>query len=134
MKKFKFIHVYGTLGNLPWQSQQGRPYLGNYNLDDLKKAANGIMTVAEQRNLEILNDIFKTARRILFIGFGFDKFNLEKLNLLPWVNREKAITGTAFRLDPARKREAEIYFEEKNCEIILRDMKALDFLSYVNLS
>lgn len=135
VKKLKFIHVYGKLGDLPFQSSEGRPYKKTYDLNELLKASKGIMTAHEQpQNIEIFENVFKNAKRILFLGFGFDMFNLNKLNLLPWVDGTKSITGTAFELDPDIKREAEAYFNGKNYRIVLRNMKILDLLHDVNLS
>lgn len=128
MKKLKFIHIYGKLGDLPWQSREGRAYKKTYNKDELLQASKGIMTAHEQpQNLEIFENVFRSAKRILFLGFGFDRFNLDKLNLLPWVDGTKSITGTAFELG-GKKRDTEIYFRGKNYEIVLRDMKVLNFL------
>ncbi len=135
VKKLRFIHVYGKLGDLPWQSSEGRPYKKTYDLNELLKASNGIMTAHEQRqNIEILENVFRNAKRILFLGFGFDMFNLKKLNLLPWVDGTKSITGTAFELASDTEREIEAYFNEKSYKIVLRNMKILDFLHDVNLS
>ncbi len=135
IKKLKFIHVYGKLEDLPWQSHEGRPYKKIYNKDELLKASKGIMTAHEQpQNLEIFENVFRSAKRILFLGFGFDRFNLEKLNLLSWVDGTKSITGTAFELPRDKFRETEACFMEKNYKITLRNMPILDFLNDVNLS
>jgi hypothetical protein len=135
MKKLKFVHVYGKLGDLPWQNHEGRPYKKTYTQDELLKASKGIMTTYEQsQNLEIFENLFRNAKRILFLGFGFDGFNLEQLNLLPWINKTKLITGTAFGLRSDKNIATKAYFMKKECKIILKDMKVFNFLDDVILS
>ena len=38
INRLTFIHVYGKLGNLPWQGHEGRAYKKNYNLRPLRKS------------------------------------------------------------------------------------------------
>ncbi len=71
MKKLKFIHVYGKLGDLPWQSREGRSYKTTYNKDELLQASKGIMTAHEQpQNLEIFENVFRSAKRIFTKEFA----------------------------------------------------------------
>jgi len=84
------IHVHGSLGPLPWQSRDGSEYFplfaGHVQPAEIKKrvedARNSIFTVAEASQQYILaRERIRGARRIYFLGFGYDESNLGLLGL-----------------------------------------------------
>ncbi|MCK4627614.1 MAG: hypothetical protein KAT56_01350 [Sedimentisphaerales bacterium] len=84
-KKIKIVHVYGSLGLLPWESEEGIPYDSNVNDSGIvRKAANNIRLLrsGETSESEALNSariLLRDADRIFFLGFGFDQMNIDRL-------------------------------------------------------
>jgi hypothetical protein len=94
-------HVYGSLGALPWQSDnESIPY----GYDDLlwyRQAAQGISiiheTVNDPRDIsEHLRTRISLAENIYFLGFGFDVSNLKKIGIPESINKDQMIYGTAY--------------------------------------
>ena len=89
LSSIPIIHVHGTLGPLPWQEKDGRPYkIMNTKAPDetaiqIENASRNILIVSEaEESTDEFNQAFeclKSARRIYFLGFGFHNSNLKKL-------------------------------------------------------
>ena len=89
LSKIPIIHVYGSLGRLHWQPGSGSivPYGFENRIEHIKKASENIMlldrdgtwTGGFDRAHEVLHD----AKRIYFLGFGFNPTNLERLEMEP---------------------------------------------------
>ena len=82
--EMEIIHVYGSLGgNLPGQANY-IPYGTEIAPDVVDVAARAIRVIPEGRNtdetLMKAQSALLQAERIGFLGFGFDKTNLERLN------------------------------------------------------
>lgn len=112
-KELDFLHVYGSLGRLPWQTgvygtsyrQTGEKFeyisygkaSNRMPLEFLSKDLN-ISLMYENRKLsnEIkkAQELIANASRVLFLGFGYDEKNLEILGL-PQLLRGKKVFGTA---------------------------------------
>ena len=109
-----FIHVYGSLGKLPWQVgvygnapylMGGNPSFVQYGGSDTppftsrKDFLKVIQLMYEERksNPEILaaKKLIAEADRIFFLGFGYDPINLEILGL-PDLLTSQQIYGTAY--------------------------------------
>jgi hypothetical protein len=83
LREIRVVHVYGKLGNLHWQSSDGRPYEPLVNRETVRKCVTSMKVMAQgERNSEE----FATARRLLrnaecicFLGFGYLDTNLERL-------------------------------------------------------
>lgn len=81
------IHVHGQLGLLPWQPSSfgvtgKRDYGTAINVESLKAAADGIRIVHEVKDLAPFDAAFNRlaeAERIVFLGFGYNSTNLERL-------------------------------------------------------
>lgn len=100
------IHIYGKLGNLPWQGGQSRPYSPKATSHQYKIASGQIKIVSEQvPKYDLFNDpreYLSKVQRIFFLGFGFDETNLQRLRIeLVQEKEKKDIRGTAFRLGKA---------------------------------
>lgn len=81
-----FIHLHGSLGFLPWQSSYNseiRQYKRDFTYDDIKISASQIKIIHEdvEHNPEfkLAQDKIKNANRIYFVGFGYDRTNLNRL-------------------------------------------------------
>ena len=130
MKSLNIVHIYGSLGHLPWQDPNYRkpvyPGLGQmvtYAHDGLSYATAidpgrpGVIFDAS-RNIRLIGDretspeceqaskLINEAERVHFLGFGFDDTNLKRLKI-EWdpSNKEK-FSGTSSGL--GRNREKEI--------------------------
>jgi hypothetical protein len=88
--KSKFVHLYGSLGDLPEQTDNGGIPLGAPETDDtytlglaLPIAENAIRIVHETdqppESFVESGRRFQTAQQVLFLGFGFGKKNIERL-------------------------------------------------------
>jgi hypothetical protein len=115
VQTISIIHLYGSLGHLPWQqyqvglSQNVTPF-GDESLtsENLPKAADSIQIISDNNGVtpefEKAKEILKNAERIYFLGFGFYKKNIERLGD-EWANRGSrvpkkiVVMGTSFHLD-----------------------------------
>ena len=107
------IHLYGSLGRLPWQKQEiglssnVTQYATPLSPDTLAKAADSIQIISDNNGVtpefEKAKETLKNAERCYFLGFGFYKKNIERLgNELIKLNpkmRKRNAMGTAFNLD-----------------------------------
>lgn len=111
------IHLHGDLGALPHQScvsRHMRAYDPIVYTDQLKACVHSIKIIHEksiddsweyQRAWEALDN----AKRICFLGFGFNRINLNRLLKSGWVgDPKKTIIGSAYGLQ-----EGEFAFQER---------------------
>jgi hypothetical protein len=114
LNHLEFIHIYGQIGKLPWQKGvfsedpstvdfgiNGIVKYGDSNFKPYLVAQKALKNIdvmySSRRDNEILikaRDIIKSAERIVFLGFGYDKQNLEILDL-PKLLNGKQVYGTA---------------------------------------
>lgn len=113
------LHMYGKLGSLPDYDLDGD--FVPYNLfetdakhrDEIYEASKNIVTIHQTEQLEATvkqaQDYMLEAQRIYFLGFGYDKTNMERLflkngnNLLAEGLGQKCF-GTAYGLSPHHRR------------------------------
>ena len=92
LSSIPIIHVHGSLGPLPWQSSNGRPYsevnFPSYPDEAFKLAElaskNLLIVSEEEKSTNEFNrafDCLKSAKRIYFLGFGYHEPNLKKLKV-----------------------------------------------------
>lgn len=86
VSKMRILHVYGKLGDLPNHGSAGtRPYLPQQTSSAILNAAAGLKIIAESRDddavLESARQYLTAAERICFLGFGFDRTNVERLRI-----------------------------------------------------
>lgn len=85
MKNLQIFHPYGSVGQLPWQSQQdGVEYGSEPSCNTLIKISNGLRTFTEgvdpkHSDVVEIREALKSAQRIAFLGFAFHRLNLELL-------------------------------------------------------
>lgn len=134
IKKIPIIHVYGKIDDLPWQNTEGNSYCNTRNgiVRDLRKAANMIEIIPEDQDVSSNENFIKAyellswASKICFLGFGFHPTNMERLKINDYL-RSKNAEGTAYKLEPSKKREIQRYTSN---QITLRepDVDVLEFL------
>lgn len=106
LKKIPIVHVHGKLDDLDWQNPNGRPYDANVESDELlKKSADGIKIIHENidnsKSFKEAQKLLERSHKIQFLGFGYNKTNLERLKILNFTN--KTIQGTCVGLADAEK-------------------------------
>jgi hypothetical protein len=113
VERIPVLHVYGSLGSLPWQSASDGIAYGasgpNMTREEVERAGKNIKVLHEgagdevQRNFETAQEWLKWADRVLFLGFGFHRDNVQRLafnkicNVYNSVGKE--IAGTCRGLD-----------------------------------
>lgn len=101
MTSIPIIHLYGSLGGLPWEDTD-RPYTPSNERQDIYAARDNIKIIHEDiendkeftRGLNALSG----AKRIVFLGFGYNRVNIKRLSPERWSNCETPIRGTAYGL------------------------------------
>lgn len=125
LHKIPILHIYGKLGSLPEYDSKG-PYVP-YDLfgsvrgkeeehwwrNYIYEASCKIITIHQAKEMEgVIEEaqrFLQSARRIYFLGFGYDKINMERLflrygtNLLKEGNLGDKCFGTALDLSPHHK-------------------------------
>ncbi|MEN6575065.1 MAG: hypothetical protein ABFD90_01890 [Phycisphaerales bacterium] len=113
MKRFQFLHIYGSLGPLPWQSATGAVPYPSRGYGPILTAAKNIRVLHQgkddivQQNFTIAQEWLKWADRILFLGFGFHKDNVGRLALDSVLKPQQTISGTCRDLDRTSKNRVE---------------------------
>ncbi len=105
---FPFVHVYGSLGPLPWQDPRGRPYGRGATPQQIISESSNILTFSEEatshpRFKEAIS-FLSVAEQIVFLGFGYHDANLARLEL-HHISGKKL--GSGFGLCKAEKEEIE---------------------------
>lgn len=131
LAKIPIVHVHGQLGDLPWQSSNGRPYKVTFDTSEIAAAAEGIRVVSEPTQIEgafgPARDQIKSAERIVFIGFGYHRDNFTRLNL-DLKSGQQRYYGSCFGKTPLELSEIEGWF--KPSRILMGDpnSESLEFL------
>jgi hypothetical protein len=107
IKQLQFLHIYGSLGPLPWQSATDAiPYrTHDDNYGAVLTAAKNIKVLHQgaedtvERNFATAQDWLAWADRIIFLGFGFHKDNVERLALANVLTKKQKISGTCYLLN-----------------------------------
>jgi hypothetical protein len=87
LKQLQIVHVYGRLGNLDRGDERAWAPFGVIQPEHLElfvdRAAKGIQVVPEGRvdspSFQEAQSLIRKAKAIYFLGFGFDKVNVERL-------------------------------------------------------
>ena len=81
------VHFYGSLGVLPFQAKSHNanviPFGVQRDARSIKWSANQIRIMSERHEenpaIEQAHDLLRKAERVIFLGFGYDQTNLERL-------------------------------------------------------
>jgi hypothetical protein len=101
LDKLPVIHLYGMLGGLPWD-HNGRAYNPSTQEHQIPRARDKIKIIHEDlgADFEFGRAIaaLAHAQRIVFLGFGYNKINVQRLHPEKWKNVEEPVLGSAFGL------------------------------------
>jgi hypothetical protein len=87
LEQIPIIHLHGRLGALPWQKDKTRPFEPKVDphalavsMDELKIIHEDISD-GRDADFEKAKALLKAADQILFMGFGYNKTNMDRLNI-----------------------------------------------------
>jgi hypothetical protein len=126
LKKIPFIHVYGKIGDLPWQrdifltdryfNANANPPILSYGADarvpgELAKYTSRMIDLIyeERKNkqeIQAAKELIFNADRVFFLGFGYDEMNLSILGL-PGLLKGKTVFGTAYKSTEKEREQIE---------------------------
>ena len=140
--KPEIIHLHGLLGDFNPLNESGRPYSTPESpeglSDDIVTAANGIQIIHEVNpDTEAFNRAeiaLRSAERIVFLGFGFDQLNIQRLRVFDDGLSGKKIEGTRWAI--SEKYWGEIVDSHFPCKINARafdNMAIVEFLQRTGL-
>lgn len=123
------IHVHGTLGSLTCLKGGGRPYETALTYSAIKTAQQSIIIIHESIDdvdFKQAHEVLSNAKRIIFIGFGYDETNLTRLRINS-IETGIDIMGSCYGFTDMEKRKILRIFDGR---IKLGDnsQNALDFL------
>ncbi len=123
------VHIHGSLGPLSWQApllpKSSVPYDLMYKTDaNQKKRVNAfqiarkkIKVIPESKDdtpkLAMAREWINDSERLIFLGFGYHKTNMERLKIGELVDRKTEIKGTTYGLSLDRYQYARSLFA--NC-------------------
>ncbi len=84
VRKLEPIHVYGKLGELEGIAEPSRPYSTHVAPERVRLAGNSIQIVSEGEDTDGLRrarDVLADAELIMFLGFGFNPTNVQRLQI-----------------------------------------------------
>jgi len=116
IQQIPIIHVYGSLGLLPWQTESPQPIKYGGANDLLKVAAENIkiMHEGEKNSEEFMKAriLIETSDRVFFLGFGYHPVNLERLgrDIFP---DDKLVMGTTYGLSISRSQNLRQFIFKK---------------------
>ena len=88
LSEIPIIHLHGSIGNLPWQGGNSRSFEPVINPDTLDVARKGIKIIHEattdgrDKDFERGLNLLQNAKRVLFLGFGYNSLNMERLGII----------------------------------------------------
>lgn len=99
--KFKIIHVFGQIAPAPWEKKSYE-----YGIDpdklDLAYLAENILVTDDEKTHKTHKEAMQligTAKKIVFLGFGFAPENIKALKLSEIIRPDQQIHGTVLGLD-----------------------------------
>lgn len=84
IKSVNIIHAYGDLGKPAFMTNYGRGYNHMLTIESLRTCIDSIKFIHDENAAETFGDIHKTigaSDTLIFLGFGFHRKNVERLNL-----------------------------------------------------
>lgn len=131
------FHVHGRLGYLDHEAARGfaRPYSKRACAADIRTSSEGIRVPAQLeddygREMLLAQRAVKQAKRVIFLGFGYDPTNLERLRVGDWAGTNKYF-GTAYHLPPLRYEEL---LQESRLRLGDANTQILEYLSSLTRS
>jgi hypothetical protein len=87
LEAIPIIHLHGRLGYLPWESKDGRAFDAVIDENSVRKGMAGVKIIHEDINdgrdadFAKAKALLKDAEKIYFMGFGFNKINVDRLGI-----------------------------------------------------
>lgn len=98
LKDIPIIHVYGKLGELPGQGDSQRSYNTSATPEAIEIAMKGIRIVSENADhsaqFSNAHELISVADEIVFLGFGYHRENVERLELEKHLPAPARVIGT----------------------------------------
>lgn len=117
LNRMQIIHLHGTIGNLPGMGSNTREYRKKLSAIDLAICENTIKviheSIDEQPQFTEAKRLIKEAETICFLGFGYDKTNMDRLSLKTINLSGKRIFGTAVHMGDAELIMIKAYWDGK---------------------
>lgn len=133
---FKIFHVYGSVDKNEWE--QGTPYREEVAFDQIQKLSSNIKTIGEinEADNKEINSLFKNAKRIYLLGFGYLIENMRILGFPKRINVDQKVYGTALNYSKKNISDLKIVIERgsQNKSMpkpfpIIEDMNCLELLN-----
>jgi hypothetical protein len=108
LRSIPIVHVYGSLGPLPWEDKVGIPYDSNASPVFVERSYKFIELVrtkadpATSEKFEASHRYIDAATRVFILGFGFDYTNIRRLKL-PELLKSKEVWATSLGLSKSVK-------------------------------
>jgi len=128
VSKLPLIHLHGDVGALPWSKENGRSYGGKIEIHELREWAKRIHIVHDElaereANFIRAREMLQTYEMPVFLGFGFDRINCERLKFSEITGKAR---GTGYGLTEAernaiRKQYGPIPLWDRDCLGLLRN-------------
>jgi len=123
------VHVYGSLGSLPSQGDEGIPFGPSPNrVDDAAASIRTFTEGALDGTLEEAHRLIAEAELLVFLGFGFDPLNVRAL-FPERLSKGLPITGTSMGLSPsALVAFRNVAFPDRSVQGMFADMDCKQFI------
>jgi hypothetical protein len=88
LRHIPVIHLHGRLGYLPWESVHNRPFVNDVTRLALLESIDNLKIIHEDikdgrdREFTRAKQLLSDAEQIYFMGFGFNRTNVERLDLV----------------------------------------------------
>jgi len=137
---FPFLHVYGKIANLPWQTANGIEYKKKEIGSVIDKMINNIRIIydktANENDINTMKGTIQNAKRIFFLGFGYAKENLDILDLPNILRKGQKIYGTAYGWTNKEIEDLKMYLTDESLlfevismeDIVIRDTDCVGLL------
>lgn len=129
----RVIHVQGQLGSMPWEESSSgtRPYEPTLAPESVATAREAMRVIHEDPGDDPLLAeaavAINAAERVLFLGFGYHRMNVERLGLD--IDRKRAyLGGTAFELKDREKQAIKEELFKGRIDLGHFDWRVLQFL------
>jgi hypothetical protein len=81
LEAIPIIHLHGRLGYLPWEGKDGRAYNAVVDENSIRKIIHEDINDGRDADFAKAKTLLKDAEKIYFMGFGFNKINVDRLGI-----------------------------------------------------
>ncbi len=115
IREIPIMHMYGNLGPLPWQSTTGavRYGVGRPAPKVIAQAASSLQLIGDRTRpgqFDQARELIQEAAFVFFLGFGYDRQNLDRLK--PERLFSTVFRGTAYAEPPGRQLDIQRTFQD----------------------